>query len=108
MAAIMSLSVDVIDAFDPERRVSVGRVNLADSLCRPGRLRRSDVHETILEAAELLQEHAPFKEGTIQTCYETISDAVTKCGEAGTMTAPLDNGATLRVKTGPFTPQNAQ
>lgn len=99
MAASMSLTVDVIDAFDPVRQAAIGKVNLAASFCRPGRLRRSDVHETILEAAEMLQEHAPFKDGSIQPCYKAISEAVAKCGDAGTMVAELDNGAKLRVVT---------
>lgn len=58
----------------------------------------SDVHDTILEAAELLQEHAPYREGDIERCYSVIAEAVRECGSDCMVTRDLDHGARLEVK----------
>ncbi len=74
-----------------------GNASLSSSMCRPGSM-ESDVHETILEAAELLQEHAPYREGDIGRCYSVIAEAVRECGNDGTVVRDLDHGARLEVK----------
>lgn len=70
---------------------------LSNSMCRPASM-ASDIHETILEAAELLQEHSPYREGDIERCYVVLEEAVRECGNDGTVIRDLDNGARLEVK----------